>query len=149
MISDKPYLMQWPTDGTCLPLEDLHAPLRRVFRQMFLFRRKPRVDVDWSGPPLLEEFVANGPDPHSQPLAENLIYSEDDQGRDGLDEFISLALRIGMTQGAKWRQTSARPKARRLRLMAAILLAARMEGDAEDKAYVIQTLQDVIDNAVG
>ena len=54
--------------------------------------------------------------PDKQLSAENLKYSEDDQGRDALDEIIGLVFRLGVEQGRRIFKTSAVYKLEKMRL---------------------------------
>jgi hypothetical protein len=92
----------WPANDAPMDFESLTKPLVRAMRFAYKLRRQNRdKDIPWTGPEIGERERATCLSPSTQLSSENMIYSEDEQGRDGLEEIIGLALRIGIEQGRR------------------------------------------------
>lgn len=107
----------WPKDGEPASFEDLTRPLVRAVRFAYDLKRKNRdKDIPWSGPEIgaREQTVAL---PAARQLsADNLRYSEEEQGRDALEEIIGLAVQIGIEQGRRLTMNS--PEVKVMEIMA-------------------------------
>jgi hypothetical protein len=77
--------------------EELVAPVVKALKAAYGLRRKPLADIKWEGPEL-EQYCYSMP-PAERLTAENLRYSQEDQGRSALEEIIGIAVALGIQQG--------------------------------------------------
>jgi hypothetical protein len=93
---------EWPADGKPMDFTDLTNALRGAIN--FAYSRKRKnigKDVPWNGPGVGLAERASCPPPAHLLKAESLRYSEEEQGRDTLDEILGIAIRLGMEQGRR------------------------------------------------
>lgn len=94
--------MRWPDKDEPMDFEKLTKPLVKAIRFAYDLKRKNRdKDIPWKGPDIGARERATCLSPSTQLKSENLIYSEEEQGRDALEEIIGLALRLGIEQGRR------------------------------------------------
>ena len=77
--------------------EELVKSVVKALKGAYTLRRKPLVDIKWEGPEL-EQYCYSLP-PAERLTAENLRYSQEDQGRSALEEIIGIAVALGIQQG--------------------------------------------------
>lgn len=92
----------WPENGEPADFSALADPICEALRFAYsLRRRNADVDIPWAGPEIgRHELATCHPAAHAL-SAENLRYSEEEQGRDALMEIVGLALRLGIEQGRR------------------------------------------------
>lgn len=92
----------WPEGNDPIDFEKLVKPLAKALRFAYSMRRQNKeLDVPWKGPDIGWRERATCFGPKQQLSAKNLTYSNDEQGRDALNEIIGLALRLGIEQGRR------------------------------------------------
>lgn len=92
----------WPKNGKTVRFSDLVKDIKKAVLFAYDVKRKNRKkNIPWNGYDIgdAEKVCCLCPDDHL--TAENLRYSESEQGRDALDEIIGLALQLGMEQGRR------------------------------------------------
>lgn len=96
-------MREWPTDKTeTVYYSELIDPVVDAFRFAYDLKRKNRdKDIPYTGYNIgKDERVSCLPaDQHLS--SGNLIYSEEDQGRDACVEILGLAFQLGMEQGRR------------------------------------------------
>jgi hypothetical protein len=94
--------VKWPTGDTPAYIEDIVTPVVKAIRFAFnLERKNENRSIPWSGPPIGRGAAANSLEAKTRLSAAMLRYSEENQGRDALDEIIGLAIQIGIEQGRR------------------------------------------------
>lgn len=92
-------MANFPDNGRPLSFEELTEPVCKAIRFAYGLKRKNRdKDIAWSGPTLRS---ANALPPEEALKSENLLYCEEDQGRDALMEIVGLAIQLGIEQGRR------------------------------------------------
>jgi len=91
----------WPSDGSPVGFTSIVEPLRDVVRQLYKLERRPLKNVDYKGFDLGQQEKVVCLRPHDALTAENLRYSEEDQGRDPITEVLCLAVQLGIEQGRR------------------------------------------------
>jgi hypothetical protein len=92
----------WPKGNEAADFEKLTKPLVRAVRFAYkLNRQNEDKDIPWKGLDIGWRERATCLSPETQLSAERLRYSDEEQGRDALEEIIGLALRIGIEQGRR------------------------------------------------
>jgi hypothetical protein len=76
--------------------EELVEPVVKALKSAYVLRRKPLANIKWCGPDISNGFALL---PSERLTAENLRYSEQDQGRHAIDEIIGIAVTLGIEQG--------------------------------------------------
>jgi hypothetical protein len=110
---------KWPDNDEPLDFDSLTTPLLKAIKFAYKLERKNKGQaIPWSGP---DSGVHAGYSlhPKQQLSAENLRYSDEEQGRDALEELIGLALRLGIEQGRRITMTGPEIKTLRLELLLA------------------------------
>ena len=81
--------------------EDLSREFRKAIEFAYTLRRKRvKKDIPYNGPELTAlELLGGSPGVEETLKAEWLKISDEDQGRDALDELIGCILRVGIEQG--------------------------------------------------
>lgn len=91
----------WPENNEPLSFDNLTAPLRKAFQFAYTLKRKNEGrSIPWTGPDQ-GKHAGYSLHPTEQLSAENLRYSDEEQGRDALEELLGLALRLGIEQGRR------------------------------------------------
>jgi hypothetical protein len=94
--------VKWPEDGTPLDYQSLADAIMKAIRFAYdLTRKNPHRSVPWVGPPIGQNERANSLEARERLSAAQLKYSEENQGRDALDEIIGVAIQIGIEQGRR------------------------------------------------
>ena len=91
----------WPKDGSTVDFTHITEPLRDVVRQLYHLQRRPPKDVDYKGLDLGQHEKRVCLSPQDALTTENLLYSEEDQGRDPMVTVLSIAVQLGMEQGRR------------------------------------------------
>ena len=93
----------WPEDGGHLDFEALTRPVLHAIRFAYdLKRRDRRRNIPWRGPDIVHTgTLACCPTIAERLKAHRLAYSEEDQGRDALEEIIGAAIQLGIEQGRR------------------------------------------------
>lgn len=83
--------------------EDITKSLKKAVKFAYSTRRKNKTkDIPWDGPNLTITRILAGCFNINESLKEeNLIYNEENQGRDALDIIISCAVQLGIEQGIR------------------------------------------------
>lgn len=91
MSDDEPYTF-----------DEMADPILKAIRFAYKLRRRNLgKSIPWNGPRLGRNMRANSPEFEHRLSAENLAYSQEDQGRNALDEIIGVALQVGIEQGRR------------------------------------------------
>jgi hypothetical protein len=116
--------------------ERITAVLKGQLQRQFDFRRiNPNTDLVWRGP-ALPFFLRAGCRPYDQSFtADNLRYSEREQGRDALTEILGALVQTGMEQGRRLVASGAR-----LARTEALLTRARQQTRSGDTAAALSSL---------
>ena len=94
--------LEWPDDGNPLDYQSIADPIRKAIRFAYeMSRKNVGRSVPWRGPPIGRSEAGNSLQAKHRLSAEMLRYSEEDQGRDALDEIIGVAVQIGIEQGRR------------------------------------------------
>ena len=94
--------IKWPDDGSPLDYQSLADPIRKAVRFAYeMSRKNVGHSVPWNGPAIGRPEAATSLEAKHRLSAEALKYSEEDQGRDALDEIIGIAVQIGIEQGRR------------------------------------------------
>jgi hypothetical protein len=98
----------WPKDGKPASFgEDILPPLLRAIRFAYdLKRRNAGKSVPWNGLDIGEEEKVGCHTPKVKLSRRQLKYSEEEQGRDVLEEIVGLAVQLGIEQGRRIDRTS-------------------------------------------
>ncbi len=86
---------------------DLTDAVIKAIRTAYNLRRKNKEkDIAWTGPQFdkdnfSDHLAACCFSPEHKLTAENLRYSEEDQGRDALEEIVGVAVQLGIEQGIR------------------------------------------------
>jgi hypothetical protein len=92
----------WPDNDEPIDFEALSRPLVRAVHFAYSMRRKNKdKDIPWNGPDIGVRERAVSFDAKKKLTAANLAYSNDEQGRDALEEIIGLAIQLGIEQGRR------------------------------------------------
>ena len=93
-------MKEWPKQGT-VDFEELVAPLRKAVSKVYNLKRKNEdKDIPYNGYGFnVLSIQATSLNPEEALTAENLRYSDEDQGRDPMTTIISLAVQLGICQG--------------------------------------------------
>lgn len=95
-------MIEWPKDGSTVCFEDLTAHLVLAVQHCYKLERQNRdLDVPYKGYRIGNKERATCLSPDHQLSAEQLRYSEEEQGRDALTEILGLAVRLGIEQGRR------------------------------------------------
>lgn len=114
-MARQPQAKVWPENGKPVSFEELAEPIYQAIHFAYSVRRKNRLaDVPYNGYEVAESSLANAGTAKETLKAENLKYSEDDQGRDTLMEIIGIALRVGIEQGQRIARTDSEYQAMKL-----------------------------------
>lgn len=89
----------WPQDGKPAYFEDLTRPVIRALKGAYTFRRRGYKDIPWTGPCTGSLHCCLSAEETLK--ASNLKYSQEDQGRNAMEEIIGLAVRLGIEQGKR------------------------------------------------
>lgn len=91
---------KWPEKGPAY-FEDLIRPVIKAIKFAYSLQRKNKGrSIPWTGPPR-ESGLSCCPDHAEMLKAHNLKYSEEDQGRDALEEIVGIAIALGIDQGQR------------------------------------------------
>ena len=94
--------IEWPDNNKTMYFEDLTKPAIKALKFAYTFRRKNNgKDIPWTGPGPGKAEAATVPPPDYMLSAENLKYSNDEQGRNALEEILGVIIRMGMEQGRR------------------------------------------------
>lgn len=94
--------LEWPSDGSPLSFDQITTPILAAIRQAFTLARKDRrKSIKWTGPEIGKGEQACSLLAAERLKATNLVYAENDQGRDALEEIVGLAVQLGMEQGRR------------------------------------------------
>lgn len=98
----------WPqAKNEPLDFDALAGPLMRAVQFCYnLERRNHNKSVPWKGPNIGSNELACCLPAKEKLSAKNLAYSEEDQGRDPLQEIIGLAIQLGIEQGRRIMRSS-------------------------------------------
>ena len=99
-----PYrIYKWPSNPReTVAFSALAEPIIKAIRWGYkLSRRRRGEDVPYEGLDLGKSMKASCLPPDELLRAENLDYSEEDQGRDLLEELVGLAIQLGIEQGRR------------------------------------------------
>lgn len=113
---------KWPADDEPASFEDITRPLARAVRFAYNLKRKNRdKDIPWTGLDVGPgvEHVSFGA--AKKLAASNLKYSEEEQGRDALEELLGLAVQLGIEQGRRIAVTGPEFKTLKIKLQLAKL----------------------------
>ncbi len=95
-------MADFPKDGSTLSFEKITDPLVRAVKFAYDIKRKNRdKDIPWKGPEIGQDDRACCLLAAQSLKSKNLIYSEEDQGREAIEEIIGLAVRLGIEQGRR------------------------------------------------
>lgn len=110
-------MTDWPKDGMPLDYQAIHDPIVKAIRFAYdLIRKNQNRSIPWKGPSIGRPEAATSLEARNRLSAEMLRYSEEDQGRDALDEIIGVAIQIGIEQGRRIQKNSDAFKTLMLRL---------------------------------
>jgi hypothetical protein len=119
-------MSKWPANDKPFNIEKLTDPLIKAMRFAYKMQRQNAdKDIPWRGPDIGDRERANCPSPKTQLKAENLQYSDEEQGRDALEEIMGLAIRLGIEQGRRITMTGPEIETLRLKLVLAELMATK------------------------
>lgn len=109
--------VKWPEDGRPLDYQSLADTIRKSIRFAYdLTRKNPGRSVPWAGPPIGQNERATSLQAKERLSAAQLKYSEEEQGRDALDEIIGVVIQISIEQGRRIYRNSNEFKTLMLRL---------------------------------
>ena len=95
---------EWPEDRyEPARFDDITGPICEAIRCAYLLQRRTEVHetIPWTGLPLEGAMLAGCLQAQQKLNAENLKYSDEDQGRDPLCEIVGLAVQLGICQGIR------------------------------------------------
>jgi hypothetical protein len=95
--------LEWPEDGTPLPLEDLGKVLRAAFIQAV--EVKDVKSVRWMGPEKFSATISAASLPPSAKMSREGLQKAKDNNLDALDMLILTALQCGIEQGRRMMAT--------------------------------------------
>lgn len=120
--------ISWPKKNKPASFRELVKCLRHAFLQGASWTRiNEDADIKWAGPGQETLTGATSLEYEEWLMAENLRYSQDDQGRDFLDEIFGIALQLGMEQGRRVQARRDEPKRDLVRLIVKSLNEAARE----------------------
>jgi len=94
--------MIWPKDDKIVSFVEITEPIREAILFAYTIKRKNKNrSIPWNGLDIGEDEKCTCFSPKDQFHLDNLRYSEDEQGRDALDEILGLAVRLGIEQGRR------------------------------------------------
>lgn len=115
----------WPKDGSPAVFEDLNNAVRDVVRHCYTIRRKNKdKDVAWKGPEFPECMRATCIPFDLALQADNLKYSQEDQGRSAMDVIIDIAIQLGIEQGRRMYKSELKHNVNRLEMAADMVRSA-------------------------
>jgi len=95
-------MKKWPEDGSTVQFAEIVESVRKAILFAYNIKRKNRNrSIPWDGLDIGNDSKATCFSPEEQLQLEHLRYSENDQGRDALDEILSIAVRLGIEQGQR------------------------------------------------
>jgi len=99
-------MTNWPKNDKHMHFSELTEPVCRAIRKAYKLTSKDYGEgIKWTGPELPQSMRA-GCLPYDELLTrKQLEYSEQDQGRDPLEEIVGIAIQLGMEQGRRLNKT--------------------------------------------
>ena len=95
-------MTSWPKDGKHIRFTKLTGPVYRAICDAYTLTKIDYGEgIKWTGPDLPESMAATSLPYNERLTREQLEYSEQDQGRDPLEEIIGIAVQLGMEQGRR------------------------------------------------
>lgn len=95
-------MKKWPEDGSTVHFEEIIESTKEAILFAYNIKRKNRNrSIPWNGLDIGDSSKATCFSPEEQLRLKHLRYSENDQGRDALDEILSIAVRLGIEQGQR------------------------------------------------
>lgn len=95
-------MTKWPKDDKRMSFEELTFPVYKAIRKAYKLSPKDYGDrINWTGPELPKSMGASCLTYDKLLTRENLEYSEQDQGRDPLEEIVGVAVQLGIEQGRR------------------------------------------------
>jgi len=95
-------MTNWPKNDKHMSFENLTKPVWRAIRKAYKLTSKDYGEsIKWTGPKLPKSMGATCLSYDELLTRENLEYSEQDQGRDPLEELIGIAVQLGIEQGRR------------------------------------------------
>lgn len=130
---------KWPEDeAEPLSFDAITRPLIKAIKYAYkLERRNKGKSIPWSGPEIGRPELAICLPAKEKLSAKMLAYSEDDQGRDALEEIVGLAVQLGIEQGRRIFRSS--PQYRTLLLSETLLKYQSGQGTIDDVITAIRT----------
>ncbi len=94
-------MKEWPKDNKIVSFSELTEPITKAIRHAYAIKRLPLRDIPWTGLELGKREKVNCFEPAEHLTAKNLDYSDQEQGRDALEEIVGIAVRLGIEQGRR------------------------------------------------
>jgi len=94
----------WPKDNAPLHFGDLVGPVVKAIRQAYKMRLRRSIykrGLKWTGYDIGARDKACCCSPDAHLTGENLLYSNNNQGRSPLEEIVALAVKTGIEQGRR------------------------------------------------
>jgi len=93
---------KWPKDGSEVSFSKIIDPVREAILFAYDINRKNKNrSIPWAGLDIGKDERATSFSPNERLRLKNLKYSENDQGRDALDEILGIAIQLGIEQGRR------------------------------------------------
>lgn len=97
---------EWPENDEPAGFEEISEPILKAIRFAYrLVRRNKTKDIPWNGLDLGQNEKATCSRPMNRLTVDGLAFSLEDQGRDALEEIVSLAIQTGIEQGRRMERT--------------------------------------------
>lgn len=98
----QPRYAPWPENDEPAAFEEISEPIIKAIRFAYrLVRRNKTKDIPWSGLDLGQNEKVTCSRPMTKLTADHLAFALEDQGRDALEEIVSLAIQLGIEQGRR------------------------------------------------
>lgn len=94
-------MKEWPADNKIVNFSELTEPITKAIRHAYALKRLPLKDIPWTGYRLGKRERATSFEHEEHLTAQNLEYSDTEQGRDALEEIVGIAVRLGIEQGRR------------------------------------------------
>ena len=92
----------WPNNGQTVSFQDMVKPIVDAISFAYQLQRQNKsTDIPWSGLDIGNDLKATCFNPDERLSAEQLNYSNEDQGRTALEEIVGIAVQLGMEQGRR------------------------------------------------
>ena len=95
-------MKKWPEKNKTVSFTELKDHIREAILFAYNIKRKNKNRIiPWKGYDIGEDTKITSFSPDERFRVHNMKYSEEDQGRDALDEILAVAIQLGIEQGRR------------------------------------------------